>query len=103
MYHHFTGKQELAVTALEASAAAMRSDVEALLDVKRPAMERLIAYLERQRDSLRGCRMGRLRACVRRKFVHRGSRRARSLVMSNESEFIRALETQLFPTEFSKL
>lgn len=60
MYHHFAGKQELAVTALEASAAAMRSDVEALLDVKRPAMERLIAYLERQRDSLRGCRMGRV-------------------------------------------
>ena len=60
MYHHFAGKQELAVTALEASAAAMRSDVEALLDVKRPAMERLIAYLERQRDSLRGCRMGRM-------------------------------------------
>jgi len=60
MYHHFAGKQELAVTALEASAAAMRSDAEALLDVKRPAMERLIAYLERQRDSLRGCRMGRM-------------------------------------------
>ena len=60
MYKRQAGKQELAVTALEASAAAMRSDVEALLDVKRPAMERLIAYLERQRDSLRGCRMGRM-------------------------------------------
>lgn len=31
MYHHFSGKQDLAVAALEASATAMRQDADALL------------------------------------------------------------------------
>ncbi|WP_255996229.1 MULTISPECIES: TetR/AcrR family transcriptional regulator [unclassified Corynebacterium] len=60
MYHHFSGKQDLAVAALEASATAMRNDADALLRGKGTATERLVAYLERQRDSLRGCRMGRM-------------------------------------------
>ena len=60
MYHHFSGKQDLAVAALEASAAAMRDDADALLRGEGTATERLVAYLERQRDSLRGCRMGRM-------------------------------------------
>ncbi|MDU0479578.1 TetR/AcrR family transcriptional regulator [Staphylococcus chromogenes] len=60
MYHHFSGKQELAVAALEASAAAMRADANALLHGDGPATARLVAYLNRQRDSLRGCRMGRM-------------------------------------------
>lgn len=60
MYHHFSGKQDLAVVALETSAAAMRDDAESLLHGEGTAVERLVAYLERQRDSLRGCRMGRM-------------------------------------------
>lgn len=60
MYHHFDGKQDLAVTALKESAAAMRADVDVLLAGEGSASERVIAYLERQRDSLRGCRMGRM-------------------------------------------
>lgn len=60
MYHHFSGKQDLAVAALEASATAMREDADTLLHSEGPATERLVAYLERQRDSLRGCRMGRM-------------------------------------------
>lgn len=60
MYHHFSGKQELAVAALEASAAAMHTDADTLLHGEGTATERLVAYLERQRDSLRGCRMGRM-------------------------------------------
>ncbi|UYM06291.1 TetR/AcrR family transcriptional regulator [Solicola gregarius] len=60
MYHHFTGKQELAVTALEESAAAMRAEAGGLLSGEGTSAERVIAYLERQRDSLRGCRMGRM-------------------------------------------
>ncbi len=60
MYHHFSGKQDLAVAALEASAAAMRADADALLHSEATATDRLVAYLERQRDSLRGCRMGRM-------------------------------------------
>lgn len=60
MYHHFVGKQDLAVTALEESAVVMRADVDALLTGEGSPSERVIAYLERQRDSLRGCRMGRM-------------------------------------------
>lgn len=60
MYHHFSGKQDLAVAALEASATVMRQDAEALLHGEGTATERLVAYLERQRDSLMGCRMGRM-------------------------------------------
>ncbi|MCV7532468.1 TetR/AcrR family transcriptional regulator [Micrococcus luteus] len=60
MYHHFSGKKELAVVALEASAAAMRADADTLLHGGGTATERVVAYLERQRDSLRGCRMGRM-------------------------------------------
>lgn len=60
MYHHFSGKQELAAVALEQSAEVMRQDAQALLAGEGPAIERVIAYLERQRDSLRGCRMGRM-------------------------------------------
>lgn len=60
MYHHFAGKQDLASAALEESAAVMRADVDALLAGEGSSSERVIAYLERQRDSLRGCRMGRM-------------------------------------------
>ena len=60
MYHHFSGKQDLAVVALEASATAMKQDAEALLRGEGTATARLVAYLERQRHSLRGCRMGRM-------------------------------------------
>lgn len=60
MYHHFSGKQDLAVAALEASATVMRQDADALLHGEGTATERLVAYLGRQRDSLMGCRMGRM-------------------------------------------
>ncbi|RRD53178.1 TetR/AcrR family transcriptional regulator [Buchananella hordeovulneris] len=60
MYHHFSGKQDLAVAALEASATVMRQDAKALLHGDGTATERLVAYLGRQRDSLMGCRMGRM-------------------------------------------
>ena len=60
VYHHFSGKQDLAIAALEASATVMRQHADALLHGEGTATERLVAYLERQRDSLRGCRMGRM-------------------------------------------
>jgi AcrR family transcriptional regulator len=60
MYHHFRGKEGLAVAALERSADEMRRDAEALLSGPGTATERLEGYLRRQRDSLRGCRMGRM-------------------------------------------
>lgn len=60
MYHHFAGKQELAVAALKTSATTMREDADSVLNGVGSATERLVAYLQRQRDSLRGCRMGRM-------------------------------------------
>ncbi len=60
MYHHFDGKQDLAVVALERSAEKMRSDTETLLSAPGTALQRLAGYLRGQRDSLGGCRMGRM-------------------------------------------
>jgi TetR/AcrR family transcriptional repressor of nem operon len=60
MYHHFHGKEDLAVAALEESAKRMRDEAESLLTGSGTAVERLVSYLRRQRDSLRGCRLGRM-------------------------------------------
>lgn len=60
MYHHFGGKQDLAVAALERSAEVMRDDALALLEGPGSASDRLEGYLRRQRDALLGCRMGRM-------------------------------------------
>lgn len=60
MYRHFTNKQELAVVALECSAQSMRQDAEKLLATDGSAYEIATAYLRRQRDVLKGCRMGRM-------------------------------------------
>ena len=60
MYHHFTNKQELAVVALECSAQSMRHDTEKLLATDGSAYEIATAYLRRQRNVLKGCRMGRM-------------------------------------------
>lgn len=60
MYHHFSGKQDLAVTALEETAAGMRASAEILLHGEGSPVDRVRAYLTRQRDSLKGCRIGRM-------------------------------------------
>lgn len=60
LYHHFEGKQELAVAAIDAGAAALRDAARATLDPPGHALERLERFLLRDRDVLRGCRIGRL-------------------------------------------
>ncbi|WP_432521980.1 TetR/AcrR family transcriptional regulator [Kineococcus sp. SYSU DK006] len=60
MYHHFAGKADLARTALERTAALERERAEALLgDASVPPADRVVAYLRRERDALRGCPVGR--------------------------------------------
>jgi AcrR family transcriptional regulator len=59
LYHHFPTKHDLAVAAVgatvdDALALAMRT-----LGSDDPALQRLIAYLERPRDALAGCKIGR--------------------------------------------
>jgi TetR/AcrR family transcriptional repressor of nem operon len=60
MYHHFAGKADLALAALRLSAEQVRAEADEQLAAEGTAVERISAYLLRERDVLRGCRIGRL-------------------------------------------
>ncbi|MDP9869827.1 MULTISPECIES: TetR/AcrR family transcriptional regulator [Streptosporangium] len=60
MYHHFSGKPDLALAAVRRTAEEMRATAEAQLSGPGTAVERISAYLRRERDVLRGCPIGRL-------------------------------------------
>ncbi|MFI6029606.1 TetR/AcrR family transcriptional regulator [Amycolatopsis magusensis] len=60
MYHHFAGKPELALAAVERTAEAMRAQAESELSGPGKPSERIAAYLQRERQILRGCPIGRL-------------------------------------------
>jgi TetR/AcrR family transcriptional repressor of nem operon len=60
MYHHFTGKPDLALAAISRTAEELRAAAEAQLSAPGTAVERITAYLRRERDVLRGCPVGRL-------------------------------------------
>ncbi|MEU3183782.1 TetR/AcrR family transcriptional regulator [Streptomyces sp. NPDC006923] len=66
MYHHFTGKPELALAAIRRTAGELRATAEAALrgdtadDGAASAYDRISAYLRREREVLRGCPVGRL-------------------------------------------
>ncbi|MFF0266750.1 TetR/AcrR family transcriptional regulator [Kribbella sp. NPDC004536] len=62
MYHHFAGKAELAKVAIERSAAELRAAAAEHFGGAGTAGERIGAYLGRERDVLKGCRVGRLTA-----------------------------------------
>src|SRR5215213_6343710 len=55
MYHHFRGKPDLAATAIRRTADDLRTRAGASLDGPGSAVERITAYLTRDRDVLRGC------------------------------------------------
>jgi len=60
LYHHFSGKADLAATAVRAVEAEMRAEADAVLRADKPPLERVRDYLMKPRASLRGCRLGRL-------------------------------------------
>ncbi|MCS0603874.1 TetR/AcrR family transcriptional regulator [Streptomyces sp. LP11] len=60
MYHHFTGKPDLALAAIRRTAEELRATAEAVLNGPGTPYERIEAYLLRERDVLRGCPVGRL-------------------------------------------
>ncbi|MBE3013066.1 TetR/AcrR family transcriptional regulator [Microbispora sp. NEAU-D428] len=60
MYHHFSGKPDLALAAIGRTAEEMRAGVQEILDGPGTALERVSAYLRREREVLRGCPIGRL-------------------------------------------
>ncbi|MFI0975857.1 TetR/AcrR family transcriptional regulator [Streptomyces sp. NPDC021093] len=60
MYHHFTGKPDLARAAICRTAEEMRAKAEEQFAAPGTARERITAYLRRERDVLKGCPIGRL-------------------------------------------
>ncbi|RKN45777.1 TetR/AcrR family transcriptional regulator [Streptomyces hoynatensis] len=60
MYHHFAGKSDLALAAITRTAEELRAQAEARLGGPGGAVERIAAYLRREREVLRGCPVGRL-------------------------------------------
>lgn len=60
MYHHFTGKADLARAAIRRTAEEMVPAFRARLDRPGSPLERLRAYLMAEREVLKGCRIGRL-------------------------------------------
>ena len=60
MYHHFQGKPELALAAEQRAAEVMQQQIREIFGREGSAYERISAYLLRERDTLRGCPIGRL-------------------------------------------
>ncbi|WP_028923182.1 TetR/AcrR family transcriptional regulator [Pseudonocardia acaciae] len=60
MYHHFAGKHDLALAAIRRTAEELRASIEEPLSGPGTAVDRITAYLRRDRDVLRGCPVGRL-------------------------------------------
>ena len=60
LYHHFPGKLELALVALEEMKAEESAAVDAIFAADKLPLQRIDDYLARERDALRGCRLARL-------------------------------------------
>lgn len=60
MYHHFAGKSALALAAIRRTAEGMKAVAEECLSAPGTAYERVAGYLQRERQVLRGCPVGRM-------------------------------------------
>ncbi|HSN12574.1 MAG TPA: TetR/AcrR family transcriptional regulator [Propionibacteriaceae bacterium] len=60
MYHHFPGKRDLALAALERNCADLLPATVELLEQPGDPMEKLVAYLTRPLPALKGCKVGRM-------------------------------------------
>ena len=60
MYHHFSGKADLASAAIEKSAWSFRESAEEYLSAPGTPLERLRGYMLRSRQALKGCQIGKL-------------------------------------------
>jgi TetR/AcrR family transcriptional repressor of nem operon len=60
MYHHFAGKHDLALAAIERNAADLVARADADLSAPGSVTERIGRYMRRDRAALRGCPVGRL-------------------------------------------
>jgi len=62
MYHHFTGKPDLALAAIQRCAEQIQSFAQMRLSGPGTAFERIEAFLLQERRVLQGCQLGRLTA-----------------------------------------
>ena len=62
MYHHFSGKSDLALAAIERCAEQIKSFAQSKLSGPGSAYERIEAFLLQERQVLQGCQLGRLTA-----------------------------------------
>jgi TetR/AcrR family transcriptional regulator, transcriptional repressor for nem operon len=60
MYHHFSGKQDLALAAIRRNVADLADRADADLAGPGSVTERVTRYMRRERAALRGCPVGRL-------------------------------------------
>ena len=60
LYHHFAGKADLAVAAMEHNAERLMTAAEAQFSGSGTAVERISRWLLREREVLRGCPIGRM-------------------------------------------
>lgn len=60
MYHHFRGKEALAMAAVERNGELIRQQIRQDLGTDGTALQRIETYLRRERQVLRGCRFGKL-------------------------------------------
>ncbi len=60
LYHHFSGKQDLATHALREVSEELKSEFDELFDPKLPPLERVQAFLGKKRPGTKGSRLGRL-------------------------------------------
>ena len=60
LYHHFRGKQDVAVAALEEVGLELRSAADKIFKAQDDPIRAIQAYLLASRDGLKGCRIGRL-------------------------------------------
>ncbi|WP_307125149.1 TetR/AcrR family transcriptional regulator [Streptomyces sp. B1I3] len=62
MYHHFTGKADLALAAIRCSAEEVKEEAEQRLSSSGTSLDRIASYSAGASDVLRGCPVGRLTA-----------------------------------------
>ena len=60
LYHHFAGKAELSSAAIRRSAENLEAQATTQLMTAGTAIDKIMAFLQRKRDVLRGCPIGRL-------------------------------------------
>jgi TetR/AcrR family transcriptional regulator, transcriptional repressor for nem operon len=60
LYHHYSGKKDLAVDAILQIEQELINNCDAIFDQDKAPLNQIKDYLRADRDGLRGCRLGRL-------------------------------------------